>query len=65
MKLDTNKCHLLVSGTKYEHSWEKIGGCKIWESNEVNFSGVTIDNKLKLAAILQIFASKQIKNKAY
>ena len=65
MKLDTNKCHLLVSGTKYEHSWEKIGGCKIWKSNEVNFSGLTIDNKLKLAAILQIFASKQIKNKAY
>ena len=21
MKLNTDKCHLLVSGTKYEHSW--------------------------------------------
>ena len=25
MKLNTDKCHLLVSGSKYEHSWAKIG----------------------------------------
>ena len=36
MKLNTDKCHLLVFGTKYEHSWAKIGDDKIWESNEVN-----------------------------
>ena len=23
VKLNTDKCHLLVSGTKYEHSWAK------------------------------------------
>ena len=36
---NTDKSHLLVSGTKYEH--------KIWESNKVKLSGVTINNKLK------------------
>ena len=35
MKLNTDKCHSLVSGTKYEHSRAKIGDDKIWESNEV------------------------------
>ena len=34
-KLNTDKCHLLISGTKYEHSWAKISDDKIWESNEV------------------------------
>ena len=48
MKLNADKCHFLVSGTKYEHSWAKIGDDKIWESNEVNLLGVAIDNKLKL-----------------
>ena len=47
MKLDTDKCHLLVSGTKYEHSWAKIGDDKIWEGNEFKFLGVKIDNNLK------------------
>ena len=36
---NTDKSHLLVSGTKYEH--------KICESNEVKLLGVTIDSKLK------------------
>ena len=46
MKLSTDKCHLVVSGTKYEHSWTKIDD-KIWGSNGVKLLGVTIDNKLK------------------
>ena len=45
--MNTNKCHLLVSETKYEHSWAKIGNDKIWESNEVKLLGVTIVSKLK------------------
>ena len=44
---NTDKCHLLITGTKYEHSWAKIGDDKIWESNKVELLGVTIDNKLK------------------
>ena len=35
MKLNLYKCHLLVSGTKYEHSWKKVGDDKIRESNKV------------------------------
>ena len=35
MKLNTDKCHLLVSRAQYEYSWAKTGDDKIWESNEV------------------------------
>ena len=34
-KLNTDKCLLLISGTKYGRSWAKIYDDKIWESNEV------------------------------
>ena len=47
MKLNTDKCHLLISGTKYKHSWGKTGDDKMWESNEVKLLGITIDDKLK------------------
>ena len=35
MKLNTDKCHLLMSEFKYEHFWAHIGKGKIWEDNEV------------------------------
>ena len=38
---------MLVSRTKYEHSWVKIRDDKIWKSNGVKLLGVTIDNQLK------------------
>ena len=47
MKLNTDKCHLLVSGYKHEMMWAKIGEDKIWESKEVKLLGVTIDSDLK------------------
>ena len=47
MKLNTDKCHLLVSGNKNEHMWAKVGNDKIWESRTVKLLGVTIDNQLK------------------
>ena len=34
MKLNQDKCHLLISGHKYESVWANIGSCKIWESND-------------------------------
>ena len=46
-KLNTDKCHLLVSGSKYEHTWVQLGEDKIWENNTVKLLGVTIDNELK------------------
>ena len=48
VKLNTDKCHLLVSGTKYEHSWAKKDDDKSWESNKVKRLGLTIDTKLKI-----------------
>ena len=47
MKLNTDKCHLLVSGNRNEHMWAKVGNDKIWESRTVKLLGVTIDNQLK------------------
>ena len=47
MKLNTDKCHLLVSGHKFEEMWMKVGTDYIWENKEVNLLGVTIDNDLK------------------
>ena len=47
MKLNTGKCHLHVSITKYGHSWAKLGDNKMWECNQVKLLVVTIDNKTK------------------
>ena len=47
MKLNTDKCHLLVSGHKFEEMWMKVRNDCIWESKEVKLLGVTIDNELK------------------
>ena len=33
MKLNQDKCHLLVSGYKHENVWAQIGDEIIWESN--------------------------------
>ena len=47
MKLNTDKCHLIVSGYKHEQIWVEIGNDRIWESSDVKLLGVTIDNELK------------------
>ena len=47
MKLNTDKCHLLLAGHKHEHVWAKIGNDKIWESKQQRLLGVTLDNKLR------------------
>ena len=33
MKLNQDKCHLLMSGCKYENVWAQIGDEKIYKSN--------------------------------
>ena len=47
MKLNTDKCHLLISGHKYEHDWAQIGKDMVWEENKVKLLGITIDNEVK------------------
>ena len=41
MKLNTDKCHLLLAGQKYEQVWANIGNDKIWESQNEKLLGVT------------------------
>ena len=47
MKLNTDKCYLIVSGYKHEQVWNQLGGVKIWEYVDVKLLGVTIDWELK------------------
>ena len=57
MKLNQDKCHLLISGHIYESMWENIGSCKIWESNDQKLLVVNIDRNLKF----NHYISKQCK----
>ena len=43
MKLNEDKCHLIISGHKSEAIWTKIGETKIWESKNQKLIGVKID----------------------
>ena len=62
MKMNSDKCHLLISRNKYEHLWAKIGNDRIWETKAVKLLGVTIDelkfdvhlNNRKLSALTRI-----------
>ena len=47
MKLNTDKCRLIVSGYKHEQVWANIGKDLIWESTDVKLLGVTINRDLK------------------
>ena len=46
MKLNQDKCHLLVSGYKNENVWTNIGSEKIWESNKQKLLGLDIERNL-------------------
>ena len=46
MKLNQDKCHLLVLGFKYENIWVNVGKTKIWESKKQKLLGVEIDRTL-------------------
>ena len=47
MKLNTDKCHLIVAGHRHEYIWARIGGDFIWETSQHRLLGVAIDNKLR------------------
>ena len=40
MKLNTDKCHLIISGNKHESFGVDVGNDIIWESNYVTLPGV-------------------------
>ena len=58
MKLNTNKCHLLISVNKNEQMWAKLDRDIVWESNDVRFLGTTLDNNLKFDKHLSNICSK-------
>ena len=47
MELNTDKCHLLISGNKSEQIRSKLDRDLVWESSNVNLLGITLDNNLK------------------
>ena len=47
MKLNQDKCHLLLSGNKHEVMFAKIEHSKIWESCAQKLLGIIIDRNLK------------------
>ena len=47
MKINTDKCHLLVSENKNGQMWVKLERDIVWEINDVKLLGITLNNKLK------------------
>ena len=47
MKLNTGKCHLLLSGHKFENIWINVGNTKVWERNSETILGIQIERNLK------------------
>ena len=46
MKLNEEKCHLIIAGHKYENTWAIIGESRIWETQRQRLLGIHIDNQL-------------------
>ena len=55
--MNSDKCHLLVVGHKFEQIWTKIGTDLIWKSNSVKLLGITIDNHLKFDKHISLFCA--------
>ena len=58
MKLNEEKCHLIVSGHKYEHIWAKIGNSLIWKQRIIKLLGINIDSKLTFHQHVSIICDK-------
>ena len=58
MKLNGDKCHLLISGFKYQSHWAMVGESKIWESSHEKLLGVTIDKDLKFNLHISTICNK-------
>ena len=58
MKLNQDKCHLLISGFKYKNVWAKIGKTTIWESKKQKLLDVEIDRTLSFDKHIASLCSK-------
>ena len=62
MKLNQDKCHLLISVYKYESVWTNLGSFKIWKSNDQKLLVVNIDCNLKFSHHISKQCKKQAEN---
>ena len=58
LKLNQEKCHLLVLGNKFENIWAEMGHAKIWESPKQKLLGVLIDRDLNFDGYISSLCRK-------
>ena len=58
MKLNQEKCHLLVSGYKHENIWARIGQMQIWGSRKPKLLGVEIVSNLNFDLYVSLLCKK-------
>ena len=61
MKLNGDKCHLLLSGYKHEVMWANTGQSQIWESMEQELLGVIFDSDIKFDEYILIQCKKAVR----
>ena len=47
VKLNADRCHLLMSENKNEYIWVKLGEDIVWKSNDIDFLGITKNSNLR------------------
>ena len=62
MKMNAEKCHLFISGFKFEQMWARIRDFMIWEDRTIKLLGITIVNELTFDKHLPNTALKQTEN---
>ena len=58
MKLNQDKCHLLVFGYKHENVWVQIGDEIVGEGNKQKLLDLLIDRNLNFSKYVPLFCEK-------
>ena len=58
IKMNSDKCHLLMVGHKFEQIWTKFGTDLIWERNSIKLLGTTTDIHLKFDKNVSLSCAK-------
>ena len=61
MKLNQDKCHLIVSGHKYEKILASVGQSIIWETLDKKPFSIIIDRILKFNGCVTFICKKAVK----
>ena len=60
--MNAEKCHLFITGNKFDQVWVKSRGDMIWENRTVKLLEITIDNELKVGEYLTNICLKATEN---